>query len=763
MKNTLLSSFLLPLVAWGDDGVVGANVSTAEGRRLLPLPVCTPHSDASASGNLVAVAGQTNKVPSRNSDPRLLPVCWLHGIRREEEGNNTTSVNTIEDVIFSRQRQNPSSARMAEVTKLWEKTGVRRQSCGMLHPYGRFVQSTHDNQGILYVEIPKTSSSTMKAWLSLCRHPVLGGGNFGGGWAQKAPIFPPAQKAFVVVREPLKRFLSGYGTVRSRVLAFHQKSIIGHEKELQRFRTFVKTLTSEGGLVMARQGHDSCVWCHTLSQMWFIELYPHRIDFVVHLETLEADLKALKHAVPTISLPAVPPIHKNTKEADHVPGALTSDELIMGAPETIKDILVYLAHDYACLQYPPPAEEVQASNASRPPARVMKPVNLERGRAAEDPAADEASHRVDAIGDDLRSGPRKVLHGGIGHMTPQTGTTLIVDEALKLPPSEPPSLDKAHLIFFGLSSHNENVGKIYRENQRSSWLRWIHHENELAGPMGAGLAYRYFLHNETGTSETADLEHDVVVIPSNETHRCMRMAGGRKIHNCRSGKMVHWLLSWAVANTPAAFVVATEHDGFVCLPGLLGALPTFPPRSIFASITMPFQQFRGTPCPSHIFMEQTFVLYSRDILSRILGLALAGQERLFQHASWNQNMRPIVEYLAARQEVTIVRDPQNRLVMMGKPGGEKMRHGVLSSMGENDHEKRCNLGAIYLHLNSGARDLNTSQQLLRATELSPKNVMDANSTILGRACLASRCPLSITTKELEHGEPWWKCPSYGSL
>jgi len=41
---------------------------------------------------------------------------------------------------------------------------------------------------------------------------------------------------------------------------------------------------------------------------------------------------------------------------------------------------------------------------------------------------------------------------------------------------------------------------------------------------------------------------------------------------------VRFMLEWALSQTPALYVVATEHDGFVCLPTLLGTLRV-PPKA----------------------------------------------------------------------------------------------------------------------------------------------------------------------------------------
>ena len=61
--------------------------------------------------------------------------------------------------------------------------------------------------------------------------------------------------------------------------------------QVQRFRRFVDLLVKEGDAIVNRKAtpganengkfHYPCVWYHVLSQMWFIELYPKPLDYVL--------------------------------------------------------------------------------------------------------------------------------------------------------------------------------------------------------------------------------------------------------------------------------------------------------------------------------------------------------------------------------------------------------------------------------------------------------------------------------------------------
>jgi hypothetical protein len=121
---------------------------------------------------------------------------------------------------------------------------------------------------------------------------------------------------------------------------------------VKRFNDFTNLVTKRGALVNQLNKKDiSCVWCHCLSQMWFIEMYPLPINYVLHLETLEKDIAELGKRLP-IFLPEARLPKMNTK--GHLPGELDKTELIRRSPESIEKILKYLLQDYICLDYPQP-------------------------------------------------------------------------------------------------------------------------------------------------------------------------------------------------------------------------------------------------------------------------------------------------------------------------------------------------------------------------------------------------------------------------
>mmetsp|Transcript_24358 Transcript_24358/g.54927 ORF Transcript_24358/g.54927 Transcript_24358/m.54927 type:complete len:412 (+) Transcript_24358:193-1428(+) len=316
------------------------------------LPLCVSPDEADI------ITAPRPSIESQHADPRLKRTCQsVFGTR--SVSRSFASVNTVEDVIAANKSageafiNEPTSSQQLKARKELAANirGLRGVShCGLLHPYGRFVRDS-----VLYLEIPKVSTTSMKNYLPLCKAKGYGEGDFLSPFGAHSPIFSTRQRAFVIVREPLERFLSGYGTVRSRVLSRKDRRVLPYEMEVARFVDFVRVVADEGAFVMARQPPKNCKWCHILSQMWFIEMYPRRIDFVLRLEKLEADLALLKVHIPAISLPAGPPIHRNVNSTtSHAPGGLRPSELKRAAPDAIGVILEYLKQDYACLGYPNP-------------------------------------------------------------------------------------------------------------------------------------------------------------------------------------------------------------------------------------------------------------------------------------------------------------------------------------------------------------------------------------------------------------------------
>ena len=256
---------------------------------------------------------------ARFKDPRDRPECRdVYGAR------GLHSVTTVEDVISGR---GPEDAR-----PLYE--------CRIKSPYGRFVDALDGGPPVFFLEIPKTGSTTIKSWLH-------------AEYAEnKRNARFDVRQSFTVVREPLARFLSGYGTVRhrgERYWPFNETRF----SEAEKFERFVVMLSAEGDRLATQRPKDRCLWYHAFSQMWYFEFLPQRkVNYVLRLETLEADLEHMLRAMPLVAknatlLPELPP-RKNTRE-----GNFDSTELRAASPGGIRKAMAYLKQDYACLGYPP--------------------------------------------------------------------------------------------------------------------------------------------------------------------------------------------------------------------------------------------------------------------------------------------------------------------------------------------------------------------------------------------------------------------------
>ncbi len=264
-------------------------------------------------------ADLAHKALATIGDPRALHSCrTVYGARGEY------SVVTTEDAIRGK------SARPAYV-------------CDLKAPYGRFVDVAGGSDPVFFLEIPKTGSTTLKRWL---------GRPFAENKRNKRFEIG---RSFAVVREPLQRFLSGYGTVRHRASRGNAHWPFNTTmSEPQKFEAFVDLLRREGDGLVTRRPKEGCLWFHVMSQTWFLELLNRPIDRVLRLESLEADLKVLLRDLPLLDprnetlKPSLPP-KQNTVE-----GNFDTRTLLRTSPRGVQKALMYLRQDYECLGYEVP-------------------------------------------------------------------------------------------------------------------------------------------------------------------------------------------------------------------------------------------------------------------------------------------------------------------------------------------------------------------------------------------------------------------------
>ena len=176
-----------------------------------------------------------------------------------------------------------------------------------------------------FLEIPKTGSTTLKRWL---------GRPFAENKRNKRFEI---HRSFTVVREPLQRFLSGYGTVR------HRASRSGHwwpfnttMSEPEKFEAFVDLLRREGDGLVTNRPKEGCLWFHVMSQPWFLELLNRPIDRVLRLEASRLTCVLVR------DLPRwTPHPRRRRRQAEHRRGELRHADVVEDEPRGVRSALLY--------------------------------------------------------------------------------------------------------------------------------------------------------------------------------------------------------------------------------------------------------------------------------------------------------------------------------------------------------------------------------------------------------------------------------------
>ena len=300
------------------------------------------------------------------------------------------------------------------------------------------------------------------------------------------------------------------------------------------------------------------------------------------------------------------------------------------------------------------------------------------------------------------------------------------------------------LFFIGISSRPVASARSLRETQRRTWLKWAISDHRVS--------HNFFINDESAGYEVAGTkgETDVVIVPAAKISHCPR-GNGRPAHNCRSGALVRYLLFWGLRMTRANFIVATEHDGFVCLPQLILESSTW-------SSSVHMAHYAGDCSSNKLSMfnpEQTFNVFGRGILARIFSLIEgAGSSYYIPSITFAQNIQPILRYLNQRREVEILPD-LDRIIT-----GIKVKEHR-----PNPITKLCIVGHLYFHFRESI-----NQMLPKSVEMkelydrigdkrTPSLESIREATVQGRrrrlSCSKNSCPLPAGSDE------WWSCPLYG--
>lgn len=299
-------------------------------------------------------------------------------------------------------------------------------------------------------------------------------------------------------------------------------------------------------------------------------------------------------------------------------------------------------------------------------------------------------------------------------------------------------------VFIGISSRAVPHAAPMRSLQRQTWLAWAANDDRVT--------YQYFVNLEGPTSRSAVAdEDDVAIVPAAKIAHCPK-GNSRPAHNCRSGALVRFLLLWGLRRTPAQFIVATEHDGFVCLPQLLLETSTW-------SLSSHVAHYAGD-CDTkkeNIFNpEQTFDVFGRNVLVRIFQLISDSEGSSFYIPSitFAQNMQPILRFLNHRREIDIVPDLDRIIVGIAV---KQNRPSPLTNL--------CAVGHLYFHFRESMNRMGTWSHEMKTTFDRYGNRKNSSLAKLAyatnvarqarRMCTDNSCPLP------PNSQAWWCCPFYG--
>mmetsp|Transcript_8557 Transcript_8557/g.12088 ORF Transcript_8557/g.12088 Transcript_8557/m.12088 type:complete len:375 (-) Transcript_8557:392-1516(-) len=218
-----------------------------------------------------------------------------------------------------------------------------RQSClNMQH--GRCLRNIRDqNYGwtcncggkvLQYVDISKSGSSTAKRLMGLCGKAP--GCHVSYGYKEMTEKTQENVTAFAILRHPIERFISGYGTIMQRLQWYvrmcekHRDILwpldsgrlaqIFRMEEPRRFRMFVDFFLDEGDNMIENfpfYYFDCGILPHVMSQTWFMNLYPGRIQYVGKIENATQDISWLIHKVVGVEINAATLV-VNKNEGGHM-------------------------------------------------------------------------------------------------------------------------------------------------------------------------------------------------------------------------------------------------------------------------------------------------------------------------------------------------------------------------------------------------------------------------------------------------------------
>lgn len=310
-----------------------------------------------------------------HADPRLRGTCrgfFGDGSAGGAAGNHAESwrrFRVVEDHISQRYAKHVSNTSLSVKCT----PGSRYQIFPKRPPRGYSFSCKEEN----WKSLPKGSCSTIAMLIPKCgstslrqvlrywlkHHSTLR--------AREVPVgevTPRLSGSFVVVREPLTRLLSAYGTILERAsrlpgyLAFRLYPFMRHADEVARFSHFARLLRYEGDQLMMREAEEinlcerDPIWMHAMSQMFYFQAYAYPFDYVAHLETYDADLIEVERtfsfgSIFTDESERQKQGNNKTMRSNARQGRtqINMTQLMLLAPQAVQDLVHYARHDYACL------------------------------------------------------------------------------------------------------------------------------------------------------------------------------------------------------------------------------------------------------------------------------------------------------------------------------------------------------------------------------------------------------------------------------
>lgn len=166
--------------------------------------------------------------------------------------------------------------------------------------------------------------------------------------------------SFAMVRHPVARFISAYGTIMHRIGGvvlpcmhpeLRQLTVM---EEPARFNAFVDMYIRNGTDLISsyscgRERLDQCVIGHAFSQTWFLNFWPGPITQLMHSETLEQDIKVLSEAMGKTLLVG----HHSEHEGTNKSHSYQTRNLILKQKGTIQKLHDYLRSEIVQFGYAP--------------------------------------------------------------------------------------------------------------------------------------------------------------------------------------------------------------------------------------------------------------------------------------------------------------------------------------------------------------------------------------------------------------------------